>query len=66
MTKAELRRVYRLWVKEEIEFIEVIEAVGKFLGEEGKDRPLRLDYECDPKHDYDCECLNCWNVKEIV
>ncbi|WP_286675516.1 hypothetical protein [Rhizobium sp. CSW-27] len=32
MTKAELRRKYRQWAAEEIEAIELIEAVGKYLG----------------------------------
>jgi hypothetical protein len=33
MDKAELRRIYRLWAKEQIESIELIEAVAKYLGE---------------------------------
>ncbi|MEK1908203.1 MAG: hypothetical protein AAAB13_20715 [Pseudomonas sp.] len=33
MTKAELRKVYQQWRAEEIEAIELIEAVAKYLGE---------------------------------
>jgi hypothetical protein len=32
MTKVELRRKYRQWAAEEIEAIELIEAVGKYVG----------------------------------
>ena len=32
MTKSELRRKYLQWAAEEIEAIELIEAVGKYLG----------------------------------
>lgn len=31
MSKAELRKIYQQWVNEEIEAIEVIEAVGKYV-----------------------------------
>jgi hypothetical protein len=39
LTKAQLRKVYRDWAAEEIEAIELIEAVSKFLGEWGKPVP---------------------------
>lgn len=33
MSKAELRKIYRQWKAEEIEAIELIEAVAKYLGD---------------------------------
>ena len=32
MTKAELRKIYLAWVREEIELIMVVEALDKYLG----------------------------------
>lgn len=32
MTKAQLRKIYQQWAAEEIEAIELIEAVGRYLG----------------------------------
>lgn len=36
LTRAALRKIYRAWAREEIEAIELIEAVAKYLGEDGR------------------------------
>lgn len=42
-TKAELRKIYQQWEAEEIEAIELIEAVGKYLGKPASLPPTKRE-----------------------
>lgn len=43
LSKADLRKVYQQWEAEEIEAIELIEAVGKYLGKPQTPSPASRD-----------------------